>query len=87
MHPSFHIADFIEENRPPVSKFKEPFFGDFGVGKCPLFMTEKLTFEECGGNGGAVDGDKGLISPARFIMDPFGNQFLTGPRFPLNKNG
>jgi hypothetical protein len=45
-------------------------------------VTEELGFEELVGKGGAVDGDKRPLAPARGVMNETRHHLLAGARFP-----
>ena len=58
-----HLAYFVEEERPAVGDFDQPFFLDDGVGESAFFMAEQLRFEERLGYRAAVDLDERLRLP------------------------
>ena len=42
-------------------------------------MAEDLALDQGGGDGGAVDGDEGLVPPRREVVDRAGDDLLAGP--------
>src|ERR1700759_5031045 len=49
-----------------------------------LFMTEEFAFDEFGGNGSAVEGDKWCCGALAFFVDGAGYEFFAGAGFPVD---
>src|SRR5215831_10262729 len=66
-----HLADFVEEDGSAVAALEKTRLRLIRSGERPLFMTEKLAFEERLGERGAVDLDEGLIG-SRLLVNELG---------------
>ena len=72
------LADFVQEKDAAVGGGEKPFPGAIGAGEGALGVAEKLTLDEAGGNGPAVDGDEGAVPPAPRPMQGPRRHFLAG---------
>jgi hypothetical protein len=81
------LPDFIQKKGPAVGLLKPSNSLLVGAGEGALFVTEQLAFEESRGQGGAMDGDQGLLRPRAELADGFGDQFLARAAFALNEHG
>ena len=62
LHWQWKVGDLVEEQGAAIGCLKQALFVFDGAGKAAFFMTEKLAFHQLGGDGAAVDRDKGLIA-------------------------
>ena len=81
------VADFVEEQRPPVGQFQAP----EALRECPregtFFIAEELAFEQPAGNGGAVERDEGARVPrAEGVQRPC-QEFFAGAGLALQEDG
>ena len=53
-----HLGDLVEEERPVIGQFEAAGASIHGAGKRSLLVTEDLAFEECFGDGRAIDRDE-----------------------------
>lgn len=81
LEAQLHFADFIQKNGAAVSQLKTARPGTDGVRESPLFVTEKLAFQQLLGNGPAVDGHKGFVGATAVGMQGAHQQFLACSRF------
>src|SRR5699024_2117639 len=72
LHISRGVANFIQEDSPPVSFLKITFPRFMRPCKSALFMTEKLTLNNAFGDSTAVHNDHILIFTAAYCMDSLG---------------
>ena len=81
------VADFVEEQRPPVGQFQAP----EALRECPregtFFIAEEFAFEQPAGNGGAVERDEGARVPrAEGVQRPC-QEFFAGAGLALQEDG
>src|SRR5277367_5659603 len=69
LHGHGHVADFVEKERAALGlfEFSEVFGG--GAGEGAFFVAEEFGFDEFGGDGGAVQSNKGIFFTRRFFVD------------------
>ena len=80
-------GDFIEKNRSLVCGFKKAFFMACGPCKCPFDVAKKVAFEQIWRQGTRIDNDEWRVESIAVLMYGPGDQFLSGPAFPLDQNG
>jgi hypothetical protein len=56
-------------------------------GKCPLFITEKFTFQKFAREGGTVDCNKRALTPGAQTMKAVSKEFFSCPAFSSNEDG
>ena len=81
-----HIADFVQEDRPPLGVFEFTDPVRRGVGKRPFDVAEQFAFENVLAERGAVERDERTVLPRRVLMDRLGEQLLAGPRLAQDQN-
>ena len=75
------LADFIEKDGTAFGHLELALFLSDGSGEGALLVSEQLTFEECLGEGGAVDGDEGFGGARAEAVQSARHQFLAGAGF------
>ena len=81
------IADFIEEDRSAVGRFKDSFVGGDGAGERPFDVAKEGGFEEVGGEAARVDSDEGLFGAGGIGMNRLGDEFFAGAGFAGDEDG
>src|SRR5579872_7101992 len=81
LHRDGHVADFVEEERSTVGlfEFAEVFRGRSGKGA--FFMTEKLGFDQFGGDCGAIERDECVFAARRAFVDGTRDQLFARSGF------
>src|SRR2546422_829787 len=64
-----HVADLVEEQRPPVGHLEPAAPPGQRAGEGALFVAEQLRLDELLGDGGAVDLDERPVAPRRERVD------------------
>ena len=82
-----NLANFIEEDRSPISHFKPANFSPDGPGERPFFMTEEFTFQQVLRIGRTISDDKGFVLAMAIEMNRPGDQLFSCAAFPLDENG
>src|SRR5579862_18793 len=82
-----HGGDLVEKQRALVGHLEQTFFRSNGAGERTFHVAEEGRFEEIGRHGACVDGNKGTVVPGRIQVQGFGDDFLAGSAFPLQKHG
>ena len=80
------FTDFVQKDSPAVGIFDLTGLSFICACEGPFFVAEEFAFEELLRNGRAVDRNKRLIGPWRFIMDRPGDEFLAGAALSGNKH-
>ena len=62
-------TDFVEEQRAAVRGLEESGLGLARIGERAALIAEELCFEQCLGDGGAVDGDERTIAARPRLMN------------------
>src|SRR6185503_10914820 len=70
------LADLVEEEGPFPGGANEAEVVAIGAGEGAAAVAKELAFEEVAGDGGAVEGDEGLVRAAREFMDGAGEDLL-----------
>src|SRR4030042_84040 len=81
-----YLANFIEEDRSPISHFKPTNLSPDGPGERPFFMTEEFTFQQVLRIGRTISDDKGFVLPVAVEMNCPGDQLLSCSAFPLDED-
>src|SRR4030042_4332094 len=81
-----NLANFIEEDRSPISHFKPANLSPDGPGERPFFMTEEFTFQQVLRIGRTISDDKGFVLPIAVEMNCPGDQLLSCSAFPLDED-
>ncbi len=81
-----HVADLVQEQRSPLGGEEEPLVATGGAGESPFHMPEQLRFQQVLGDGGAVDGDEGLVAPGAGPVDGARQQLLAGARLAVDEH-
>ena len=76
-----HLPDLVEKDGPLIRQLEEPTSRIDCTRERSLFVSEKLAFQECLGEGGNVHGDERSMAPRREVMDSSCDQLLAGSRF------
>lgn len=76
------IADLIQEDIPAVSGFESSFPVAGRPGEGALDVPEKLAFQQCLIQSGAVELNIGAFAPLSQIVNGMGDQLFAGPRSP-----
>ena len=82
-----HVADLVEEERPPLGEGEAPGLVALGAGEGPGLVAEELRLEEGLGERAAVDGDEGPPSPRARVVQGTGEQLLAGSGLALEEHG
>jgi hypothetical protein len=72
---------------PPWASSKRPILSWTAPVKAPFFVAEEFGLEEVLGEGGAVDGDEGLVLAGGVEVEGAGDEFLAGAAFALDEDG
>ena len=56
LHAEGHLADLVEEERPPAGQLEPPLLLPVGAGERAALVAEELALQQLLGQGGAVDG-------------------------------
>ena len=80
LHVETHVADFVEEERPALGRFKMADAAGMGAGKAALFMPEKFGFDQFAGDRAAVDRGESLAGADAFVVNGAGDEFLARTR-------
>lgn len=87
LHGNRHIADFIEQERASVRFAKASRMIREGAREGAFHMSEELALEQFGGNGRAIDGDKGPVRSRPVSVEGPSHQFFSCPGFPGDQCG
>ncbi len=82
-----NLTDLVKKQRSPVCQLDPPDLAADGAGEGAFLMPEQFALKQAGGDGGAVDFDKGSILKEAHTMDRVGHEFLAGPGFSQNQYG
>src|SRR5258706_16299107 len=80
-----HRADLIKKECATVCAQQVPFTRNFCVGKGTGLNAEKFCFQQCIGNGSAIDIHKLKASTAAQNMDGMSNSIFASTAFPLQQ--
>ena len=83
MHLERHFADFIEKERAVVALLETSDPLAMRPGEGPLFVTEKLAFEQILRNRRAVDRQKALVAPRAVVVDGSATSSFPEPLSPV----
>ena len=72
------LADFVEEEGAFPGGADEAEVVAVGAGEGAAAVAEELAFEQVAGDGGAVEGDEGLLRAVREFVDGAGEDLLAG---------
>ena len=78
LHRQRHIADFVEKQRAAIGAFDPADILLHRAGEGPLLVAEELAFEQCLGDGGAVDRDERRRGAPAQLVDRLRQQLLAG---------
>ena len=81
-----HQADLVEKNRPAMCHLQEAGLGLPRVGERAALESEKLRFEQCVGNGCAVDVHERRSCPRPGLVDDLRDQPLARAGLTLNQD-
>src|SRR5271165_5313141 len=81
-----HLADFVEQQSAALGEFKASGAAIERSRESAFLVAENLAFDERLGNGGAVDGDKGLSLAITERVDGARYEFFAGSAFTGNEN-
>ena len=81
-----HFADFVEQQRPAIRKFKTADLAIVRSGESAFLVAEEFRFKETRRERSAVDLNKGLIR-ARPRVVHCAREFFTRTAFPANEHG
>ena len=87
LHLHRNIAHFVKKEGSGIDHFKAALLGIFGVGEGAFLVAEELALQELIGEGPAVEGNEGSVTPRALGMDSTGHQFFTGAGFPGDQDG
>jgi hypothetical protein len=76
------FGDFLEEEGTAASAFEGAVAAGDGAGESAAFVAEELAFDQYGREGGAVDGEEGLVCAAAVEVDAAGDDLLADAVFP-----
>jgi len=81
------LADFVQEDGPPVSLLEFTDLAGMRSGERPFFVAEELAFHQVAWNSGTVHNNERSAFPTGCIMDGFGDQLFTRATLPLDSYG
>ncbi len=81
------LAHFVEEERAFVRQLQAAHLAHDGAGECAFLMAKELAFEQAGGDGGAIQLDKGALAARAQPVDGARQQLLAGSRLALDQHG
>ncbi len=81
------VANLVEEERSPVRQFEAADLLGDGAGKSALLMAEQLALQEPGGDGRAVELDKGPLPAGAEVVQGPRDEFLARARLAKNEDG
>ena len=81
-----NVADFIEEERAFISRFKFPQFRRCGPRECTFLVTKKFAFKKIFGDSGAVNFYEGAGSPVRVLVNRARHQVLANAAFSSDED-
>jgi len=81
------LAHLIEKERAFVRQLQAADFARNGAGKRALLVAEQLALQQAGGNGRAIQLDKGALAARAQAMDGARQQFFAGSRLALDEHG
>ncbi len=73
-----HLADLVEENRPPVCHLEQPGFRAIRAGEGAALVPEQLALQQTLLQRGAFDDDKWAVAPGAARMNQLRDHFLAG---------
>ena len=80
-----HIANLIEKQRTVIRRLYQPGFTvSRRAGKCPLYVTKQLAFQQLFRDSRTVDGNKRLCLSVAQLMNGAGDNLFSGPAFASN---
>ena len=77
-----NLSHLVEEQRAAVGQLPGAEAPLVGPGEGAALVTEHLALDQRGGNGGAVDGNEGLVAPGAELVDGAGDHLLAGAALP-----
>src|SRR5262249_11738223 len=86
LHLQVDVADLVEKERTAVGQLEAADLVPVGARKSPLDVSEKLTFQEALGQGGAVDRNERLFGPVAVLVQGPGQHFLAGAALPTDEH-
>ncbi len=81
------VADFIEEEGAAFGFFEEAAVGADGAGEGAEAVSEEFAFEQVFGQGGAIDGEEGVMGAGRAGVDIAGDDLFAGAGFAGEEDG
>ena len=81
------LAHLVEKERALVRQLQPAHLARDGAGERAFLMAEELAFEQAGGNGGAIQLDKGALAARAQAVDGTRQQLLAGSGFALDEHG
>ena len=82
-----HLADLVEKQGTAIGQTGCPFAIPLGASKRALHMTEDLALHQIMGNGGAVEGNKGLFAAGTALVNRLGTHLFAGAALASDKDG
>jgi hypothetical protein len=76
LQAELHFGNFVQQQGAASGKLEFAEFAGNGPGKGPFFVPEEFAFQKMFRQGGAVDGDKGLVGPVTVAVQIAGKHFL-----------
>jgi hypothetical protein len=86
LHAVRDFPDFVQEEGSLVGGFEESRSVGGSAGEGPPDMAEAFAFEECLGDGAAVDGDEGAGGAGGFVVNEACDAFLAGAALAGNQD-
>ena len=87
LHAGRHVGDFVQEESAAAGAFEQAFFAAAGVGEGARLVAEQLAFQQCVGQGGAVQLQQGAVCTRGVVVDSLGGHALSGTAFSLDQDG
>ena len=81
-----HVADLIEQDRPPFGHFELAAMHFTGIGERALFMAKQFAFKQRLGQSRTVDGDEGPVGTRSLIVQGLGDDLFPRPAFAENQH-
>ena len=81
-----NLPYLVQEERAPVRQFEDTAFLGARVREGAFLVAEQLAFQQCGGDGRAVDSDEWSGLPKALVVKCLGDQILAGPALAVEQH-
>ena len=87
LHLERHLADLVEQQRPPVGLAEEPLLVALRAGERPLHVAEQLALQQVRRDGAAVHAEERHLRARRLRVHRLGDDLLAGAALARDEHG